>query len=180
MWLFKSEMFPYFVYLASSKLKNIMSEIRVFLKSVSTTSLYFKVQTLLLSPLGRPSYRNFSSTDAVLFGLTVKDSLQQSEPHHCSASFKTGSLTFLVVQWLRLCVSSAGSMGFILGWGTKIPHDTQHSQKIFKKKSRSLSTSSKCTDTLSSVNACVSHVASDLKSKVCKTKDRNLDQALIA
>ena len=134
MWLFKSEMFPYFVYLASSKLKNIMSEIRVFLKSVSTTSLYFKVQTLLLSPLGRPSYRNFSSTDAVLFGLTVKDSLQQSEPHHCSASFKTGSLTFLVVQWLRLCVSSAGSMGFILGWGTKILMTPSTAKKFLKRR----------------------------------------------
>lgn len=48
-------MFLYFVYLPSSKLENIMSEIRVFLKSVSTTSLYFKVQTLLLSPPWRPS-----------------------------------------------------------------------------------------------------------------------------
>ena len=49
MWLFKSKMFLYFVYLASSKLENIMSEIRVFLKSVSTTSLYFKVQTASFS-----------------------------------------------------------------------------------------------------------------------------------
>ena len=30
--------------------------------------------------------------------------------------------TFLVVQWLRLCVSNAGDEGLIPGWGTKIPH----------------------------------------------------------
>ena len=29
--------------------------------------------------------------------------------------------TFLVVQWLRLHASTAGGMGSIPGWGTKIP-----------------------------------------------------------
>ena len=28
----------------------------------------------------------------------------------------------LVVQWLRLCTFNAGSIGWIPGWGTKIPH----------------------------------------------------------
>ena len=29
--------------------------------------------------------------------------------------------TFLVVQWLTLCVLKTGGMGMIPGWGTKIP-----------------------------------------------------------
>ena len=33
--------------------------------------------------------------------------------------------TSLVVQWLRLCPSTAGGTGSIPGWGTKIPHATQ-------------------------------------------------------
>ena len=37
--------------------------------------------------------------------------------------FKSGVLgTSLVVQWLRLHASTVGSLGSILGWGTKIPH----------------------------------------------------------
>ena len=35
----------------------------------------------------------------------------------------------LAVQWLRLCTSSAGGEGSIPGYGTKIPHAVQHSQK---------------------------------------------------
>ena len=34
-----------------------------------------------------------------------------------------------MVQWLILCFSNAGGTGSILGWGTKIPHAMQHSQK---------------------------------------------------
>ena len=30
--------------------------------------------------------------------------------------------TSLAVQWLRLRAPSAGGMGLIPGWGTKIPH----------------------------------------------------------
>ena len=30
--------------------------------------------------------------------------------------------TSLAVQWLRLCISTAGGMGSIPGGGTKIPH----------------------------------------------------------
>ena len=37
----------------------------------------------------------------------------------------------LVVQWLRLCASTAGGMGSIPGWGTKIPHDAGSGQKKF-------------------------------------------------
>ena len=35
----------------------------------------------------------------------------------------------LVVQWLRLHVSTVGGSGSIPGWGTKIPHVTPHGQK---------------------------------------------------
>ena len=41
--------------------------------------------------------------------------------------------TSLVVQWLILCFSNAGGTGSIPGWGTKIPHAMQHSQKKKKK-----------------------------------------------
>ena len=37
--------------------------------------------------------------------------------------------TSLVDQWLRLQASTAGGNGLISGWGTKIPHATQCSQK---------------------------------------------------
>ena len=37
--------------------------------------------------------------------------------------------TSLVVQWLRICASTAGDVGLIPGWGTKIPHAIGHSQK---------------------------------------------------
>ena len=48
----------------------------------------------------------------------------------CSASsllslwapgFKSFPVTSLMVQWLRLCISTAGGMGSVLGWETKIP-----------------------------------------------------------
>ena len=37
--------------------------------------------------------------------------------------------TFLVVQWLRLHVSTSGGMGLIPGWGTKITHAAGRGQK---------------------------------------------------
>ena len=37
--------------------------------------------------------------------------------------------TSLVVQWLRLCASSAGIMGLIPSQRTKILHAEQHGQK---------------------------------------------------
>ena len=42
--------------------------------------------------------------------------------------------TSLVVQWLRLHTSTAGGVGSIPGWGTKIPHAMGRSQKKKKKK----------------------------------------------
>ena len=41
---------------------------------------------------------------------------------------KTDGRTSLAVQWLRLCASSAGGIGSIPGWGTKIPHAVPCSQ----------------------------------------------------
>ena len=37
--------------------------------------------------------------------------------------------TSLAVQWLRLCISNADSMGSVAEWGTKIPRATQSGQK---------------------------------------------------
>ena len=34
--------------------------------------------------------------------------------------FQTSGKTSLVIQWLRLCVSTAGGIYLIPGWGTKI------------------------------------------------------------
>ena len=36
--------------------------------------------------------------------------------------------TSLAVQWLRLCASSALGSTSTLGWGTRIPHATEHDQ----------------------------------------------------
>ena len=44
--------------------------------------------------------------------------------------------TSLAFQWLRLCASNARSLGLIPGWGTKIPHAVQCSQKIKTKKKK--------------------------------------------
>ena len=41
--------------------------------------------------------------------------------------------TSLVVQWLRLCISTAEGAGSIPGRGTKIPHAAWHSKKKRKK-----------------------------------------------
>ena len=43
------------------------------------------------------------------------------------------SLTSLAVQWLRLHTLSAGGTGLMPGWGTKIPHAVQCSQKKYLK-----------------------------------------------
>ena len=39
-----------------------------------------------------------------------------------------------MVQWLRLCSPTVGATGLIPGQGTRIPHATWSSQKIFKNK----------------------------------------------
>ena len=40
-----------------------------------------------------------------------------------------GLRTSLAVQWLRICASTAGGMGWIPGQGTKISNATWYSQK---------------------------------------------------
>ena len=40
----------------------------------------------------------------------------------------------LLVQWLGLCTSTAGGVGLISGWGTKISHAAQCSKKTNKQK----------------------------------------------
>ena len=55
---------------------------------------------------------------------------------------KAKAATFLVVQWLELCaftVSTAGGMGLIPSWGTKIPRATCFGQKKKAKEVKSLS-----------------------------------------
>ena len=48
---------------------------------------------------------------------------------------KTRGRTSLVVQWLRLCISTAGGVGSVTGGGTKIANAAvQHSLKKKKKK----------------------------------------------
>ena len=42
----------------------------------------------------------------------------------------------LAVQWLGLGAFTAGAQGSIPGWGTKIPHDAQHSQTEKKKQQK--------------------------------------------
>ena len=49
---------------------------------------------------------------------------------HSQNNTKVDSIgTSLVVQWLRLCASSARDVGLIPGWGTKIPHAMWSGQK---------------------------------------------------
>ena len=45
------------------------------------------------------------------------------------AIIKKTTGTSLVVLWLRLRASTAGGMGSIPGWGTKIPHAKQRGKK---------------------------------------------------
>ena len=57
---------------------------------------------------------------------------EQYVPCYGGALGNSGHGTSLVVQWLGLSVSIAGDSDSILGWETKIPHDTQHGQKTNK------------------------------------------------
>ena len=49
-------------------------------------------------------------------------------------SFRKEGMTLLVVQWLRLCASTAGEHGFKPWLGTEIPHALWLCQKKKKKK----------------------------------------------
>ena len=52
---------------------------------------------------------------------------------------KTRGRTSLVVQWLRLCISTAGGVGSVTGGGTKIANAAvQHSLKKKKKKTEEI------------------------------------------
>ena len=55
--------------------------------------------------------------------------------HKCRKQLNINqSGTSLRVQWLRLHTCTAGDMGSIPGWGTKIPYAEQSDQKKKKKK----------------------------------------------
>ena len=41
---------------------------------------------------------------------------------------RTAAETFLAVQWLRPCTSSAGGSGLIPGWGTQLPYALRYGQ----------------------------------------------------
>ena len=49
-----------------------------------------------------------------------------------------------MVQWLKLCVSNAGDMGSIPGWGTKIPHAAQGSQRERERKKKKDAQENEC------------------------------------
>ena len=61
-----------------------------------------------------------------LQGLEKAGTPSPFQRYHCGTS--------LVVQWFRLCTSTAGGAGSIPGPGTKIPHALQCGQKLKKKK----------------------------------------------
>ena len=42
-------------------------------------------------------------------------------------------VTFVVVQWFKLCTPNSQGAGSIPGWGTKILYAAQHGQKINNK-----------------------------------------------
>ena len=66
----------------------------------------------------------------------VLNSLRNS--HRIASEIKNlqNHRTCLAVQWLRLLISNAGDARSIPGGGTKIPHATRHSQKIFLKQNQ--------------------------------------------
>lgn len=45
---------------------------------------------------------------------------------------KSQSETSLEIQWLKLCISTAGAIGLLPSWGTQIPHATPSGQNISK------------------------------------------------
>ena len=60
------------------------------------------------------------STDKCAQALSTVTSKKKKKKKHT---------TLLAVQWLRLCASNAGGLGWIAGWGTRIPHAMGHSKK---------------------------------------------------
>ena len=57
--------------------------------------------------------------------------VMEAGPVRGSFYFKSNPLgTSLVVQWLRICTSTSGSLGSIPSWGTKIQYAAWCDQKI--------------------------------------------------
>ena len=71
---------------------------------------------------GRPGVLQFTGSQRVGHDWTTE--LNWTDNKNCRQVIGT----FLVVQWLRLHSPNAEGTGLIPGWGTKIPHATQHSQ----------------------------------------------------
>ena len=84
----------------------------------------------------RESAGRIPSCEEVSFFL-LRPSTYWGRPTHTwrVISFPQG----LVVQWVGLHISNAGGMGFIPGWGPKIPHVVWCSQKSLKKRVNILS-----------------------------------------
>ena len=68
----------------------------------------------------------------------------------------------LVVQSLGLCASTAGDLGSIPGWETRIPQASQHSQR--KKKKKIHKQSSQCSQSSQS-----SHLPHPIKSHIARS-----------
>ena len=94
------------------------------------------------SGLGRP-VRNSGWTMLGMLGywlLVTRETHTMGTCEHLSQSSRRALFLYLgsrrcsfgislVAQWLRLHASSAGGVGSIPGWGTKIPHSVWHGQK---------------------------------------------------
>ena len=87
--------------------------------------------------------------------------------------------TFLAVQWLRLQASTAGGVGSIPDWGTKIPRAPQHGKKkkknlLYQKYFHIIISSVSSHLTLLGTSLCASSYAKDLT----YPKSFNLDDKL--
>ena len=73
-----------------------------------------------------------------IFVVTVPFRIHYSFQKERNAIFKITLLgTSLAIQWLRLCVSTAGGMGSVPGWGARILHATQgKAKRIHTQKSK--------------------------------------------
>ena len=62
-------------------------------------------------------------------GNSVGKAVKQGFSDEDLTCFQNSDRTSLVIQWLRLCASTAGGTDLIPGWGTKILWAMWHSQK---------------------------------------------------